>query len=52
MRATGDPRKVVTDPDALYFGVKLNDRTLVPGDGARLGATRLEDWLSQSAQKK
>jgi len=42
-----DPRRVVIDPSALYFGGKLDERTLVPGDNARLAATRFEDWLNQ-----
>jgi uncharacterized protein YbjT (DUF2867 family) len=44
----GDPRKVVTDPDAPYFGARLEERTLLPVDGVQLGETRLEDWLSAS----
>ena len=36
----GDPREVVADPNALYSGAKINDRTLVPGDNARLGETQ------------
>jgi uncharacterized protein YbjT (DUF2867 family) len=40
-----DSREVVTDTEALYFGVRLDDRSLVPGDHPRLGATRFEDWL-------
>jgi len=40
-----DPRKVVTDPDARYFGVKLEQNSLIPGPGARLGATRFDWWL-------
>jgi uncharacterized protein YbjT (DUF2867 family) len=43
-----DPRKVVADPHAPYFGAELDERTLVPGEGAQLGATRFEDWLEQS----
>ena len=43
-----DPRDVVTDPNATYYGIKLNDKTLVPDDDARLGKTRFETWLSQS----
>ncbi len=42
-----DPREVVADPDARYFGAKLDERTLVPGDGATLAETRFEDWLNQ-----
>ncbi len=48
--AVGDRRNVVADPRARYFGARLSERTLVPGDGARLSATRYEDWLSQRAQ--
>ena len=45
-----DSREVVADPNALYSGAKINDRTLVPADNARLGETRFEVWLSQSAR--
>jgi uncharacterized protein YbjT (DUF2867 family) len=41
-----DERSVIADPAAPYFGVQVNERTLVPGDGARLGSTTLEWWLS------
>jgi uncharacterized protein YbjT (DUF2867 family) len=44
----GDPREVVADPNALYSGAKVNDRTLVPGNNARLGETRYEAWLNQA----
>ena len=46
--ARHDPREVVTDPDARYFGAKLGEHTLVPGDDASLAETRFEDWLGQS----
>ena len=46
--ARNDPREVVTDPDARYFGAKLGEHTLVPGGDAGLAETRFEDWLSQS----
>jgi uncharacterized protein YbjT (DUF2867 family) len=48
LAARKDPREVVTDPHARYYGVELSERTLVPGDDARLGETRFEDWLSRS----
>jgi len=48
LSATKDPREVVADVHARYFGVPLNDRTLTPGDSPRLGATRLEDWIGRS----
>ena len=47
LRALDDPRKVVTDPHARYFGAELSERTLVAGDEARLGETRFEDWLQK-----
>jgi uncharacterized protein YbjT (DUF2867 family) len=48
LAARKDPREVVADPHARYYGVDLNERTLVPRDDARLGETRFEDWLSRS----
>jgi uncharacterized protein YbjT (DUF2867 family) len=41
LRAAGDTREVVADPQALYFGAELKDRSLLPGDAARIVATRL-----------
>jgi uncharacterized protein YbjT (DUF2867 family) len=49
LAARKDPREVVADPHARYSGAELSERTLVPGDDARLGETRFEDWLSRSA---
>ena len=43
-----DPREVVPDPHARYFGAELGERTLVPANGARLAKTRFDDWLSQA----
>jgi uncharacterized protein YbjT (DUF2867 family) len=40
-----DPRKVVLDPEAPYFGVKLSDDVLTPGEGAKLGATTFDWWI-------
>jgi uncharacterized protein YbjT (DUF2867 family) len=51
LAAWKDPREVVADPHASYYGVELGENTLVPGDGARLSATRFETWLTQSAAK-
>ena len=50
--ARNDPREVVADPEALYFGAVLSERTLVPEGDAMLGETRFADWLSQSATGK
>ena len=48
LRERRDPREVITDPHARYFGVELEERTLLPGDAARLAETRFDDWLSQA----
>jgi uncharacterized protein YbjT (DUF2867 family) len=41
-----DARQVLADPAATYFGIKVSEKTLVPGTGARLGSTRLDWWLA------
>jgi uncharacterized protein YbjT (DUF2867 family) len=46
--ARHDPRQVIADPGARYFGAVLGERTLVPGEGAHLAETRIEYCLSQS----
>ena len=46
LRATNDPRQVVPDPDATYFGARLDDRSLVPGDHPRLGTITLTHWIA------
>ncbi|HEX6023866.1 MAG TPA: SDR family oxidoreductase [Solirubrobacter sp.] len=48
-RALTDPRHVVADPGARYFGTTLADASLLPGPGARLGQIGLETWLSTLA---
>jgi uncharacterized protein YbjT (DUF2867 family) len=49
LSARNDPRQVVTDADARYFGATLSDTSLLPGEHAQLGETRFEDWLGQPA---
>jgi len=49
LRSAGDQRVVVADPQARYFGARLSERTLLPGDGAQLGPTRFDDWLRHQA---
>src|SRR5438552_4731101 len=44
-----DPREVIADPNARYAGAKLSEKTLLPGNNARLGETRFETWLTQPA---
>jgi len=41
-----DPREIIVDPIALYFGVKVNDQSLVPGPNPRLGSTKFDWWLT------
>ena len=47
LRARRDPREVVADPHARYFGAELDERSLVPTGDARLGAIPFDAWLSQ-----
>ena len=49
LSAHDDPRTVVVDRDAQYFGTTLEDTSLLPGDGAQLAETRYRDWLSALA---
>ena len=49
LKSLNDPREVIADPEALYSGAKIGERTLVPGNSARLGETHFETWLAQSA---
>jgi len=43
--ANRDPRQVITDPAAGYFGTRVNDESLTPGPNPRLGSTRFGEWL-------
>ena len=52
LRATGDARKVVADVNAGYFGIEVNDQSLVPSANARLGPTHFRDWLSRSIAQR
>jgi uncharacterized protein YbjT (DUF2867 family) len=51
LTARGDARQVVADPTAQYWGIDIEERTLVPGDGATLFDTRFEDWILEAAAK-
>jgi uncharacterized protein YbjT (DUF2867 family) len=51
LAAKGDPREVIGDPKAPYFGGPVQERTLLPGPDAQLGTTRFEDWIAQSAAR-
>jgi uncharacterized protein YbjT (DUF2867 family) len=48
LKAVGDPREVVRDPEARYFGGRIEERSLVPLGEARLGRTGFDEWLRRS----
>ena len=50
LAATNDPRKVATDDKPLYFGIEVNDQSLVPGNNARVGKMHFAEWLSKAAR--
>ena len=52
LRAKQDPRTVIADTHARYFGTELDDRSLTPLGKARIGATRFDDWLSHSSAQR
>jgi uncharacterized protein YbjT (DUF2867 family) len=45
LEETKDPRKVIVDTNALYFGVEIEDESLLPGKNALIGKTKFRDWL-------
>jgi uncharacterized protein YbjT (DUF2867 family) len=51
LAARKDPREVISDLQARYYGIKVSERSLVPDNGARLGETRFEDWLRQAVKQ-
>lgn len=51
LMARHDSREVVRDARARFFGAEVDDRSLLPGAGARLAETRFEDWLGRSMER-
>ena len=51
LKAVGDPREVVSDPEARYFGGRVEERSLVPLGEARLGSIGFDEWLRRSQTK-
>jgi uncharacterized protein YbjT (DUF2867 family) len=49
LAAGNDPRQVVTDPEAVYFGISPTEYALVPGDDAQLGETPYGEWLRSNS---
>ena len=51
LKAIGDPREVVSDPEARYWGGRVEERSLVPLGEARLGRIGLDEWLRRARAK-
>ena len=51
LKDVGDPREVVKDPEARYWGGRVEERSLVPLGEARLGHIGMEEWLRRSKPK-
>jgi uncharacterized protein YbjT (DUF2867 family) len=51
LAARKDPRQVITDPQGRYYGIKVAENALIPGDAVRLGERRFENWLNQSTKQ-
>jgi hypothetical protein len=51
LAAHKDPRQVIADPHARYYGIEVSEKSLVPDGDARLGETRFEDWLNQATKQ-
>ena len=52
LSAMGDRRKVVTDASAGYYGIEVNDQSLVPAQNPRLGSMHFGEWLSRTTTQK
>ena len=52
LAASGDERKVIADPKALYYGAAMGSSGIAPGDNPRLSATRFEEWFRRGSEVK
>ena len=48
LQSVGDPRPVVTDQEARYYGGRVEEQSLVPLGDARIGRVSLDQWLAQA----
>jgi uncharacterized protein YbjT (DUF2867 family) len=48
LAAMNDPRRVIADPAATYYGIAVSERSLVPADGSMVGEIRLDEWLRET----
>ncbi len=51
LAARRDPREVISDPQARYYGIAVSERALLPGETAQLGGTHFDDWLRRSVKQ-
>jgi uncharacterized protein YbjT (DUF2867 family) len=51
LAAFQDPREVIADVHGRYYGIRLREKSLIPGSDAKLGKTRFGDWLVQAAKQ-
>ncbi|MFL5599628.1 MAG: SDR family oxidoreductase [Gemmatimonadaceae bacterium] len=51
LMARHDSREVIVDPEARFFGARVDDRSLLPGVGAHIAETRFADWLGHSVER-
>jgi uncharacterized protein YbjT (DUF2867 family) len=51
LMARRDSRKIIVDPEARFFGAKVEERSLLPAADARVAATRFDDWLAGSTER-
>jgi uncharacterized protein YbjT (DUF2867 family) len=51
LAARSDPREAIADPQGRYYGIRVAENALIPGDAARLGEAHFEDWLNQSTKQ-
>jgi uncharacterized protein YbjT (DUF2867 family) len=51
LKARHDPREVISDPRARFFGAEVKERSLLPADDARIARTRFDEWLASSVER-
>ena len=52
MAASGDKRKVIADPKAVYYGAAMGSSGIAPGDNPRLGPTQFEEWFRRGLARR
>lgn len=52
LNASGDARKLISDSHARYYGIEVNDQSLVPGGSPRVGSIHFSEWLKHSTPRR